>query len=111
MGLLSALSVSVLTLLAVMLSSSTDCPLNELQTAGSPPDDIHPQCQQNQDTVTTITIPNGVIFVTCYSGRQFVSVAFYVCDEGYQPNVSSNGVLRVCRDNGIWSGTSLACGE
>jgi len=97
-----------------MLFSSTDCPLSELQTAVSSPDDIHPQCQLNQDTVSTITIRNGVIFVTCYSGRQFVSGAFYVCDEGYQPNVSSNvtsSVLRVCRDNGLWSGTTIACGE
>ena len=37
-----------------------------------------------------------------------------MCDEGYQPNVSSNvtfSISRVCRDDGTWSGTSLACGE
>ena len=43
-----------------------------------------------------------------------MSVASYECDEGYQPNVSSNvtsSVFRVCRDNGMWSGTTIACGE
>ena len=86
-----------------------ECPLSELQTAGPPPDDKYPQCYQDQDTVTSITIPNGVVNVTCYSGRQFVSVASHVCDEGYQPNVTST--VRVCRDNGLWSGTTIACGE
>ena len=90
-------------------SSFTDCPLSELQMAGPPPDDIFPKCQQDQDTVTSITIPNGVINVTCYIGRQFVSVASHVCDEGYQPNVTSS--VRVCRDNGLWSGTTIICGE
>ena len=51
-------------------------------------------------------VPHGVINVTCYSGRQFVSVASHVCDEGYQPNVTSS--VRVCRDNGLWSGTTIA---
>ena len=87
----------------------TDCPLSELQATGTPADDKYPQCQQDQDTVTSITIPNGVVNVTCYSGRQFVSVASLVCDEGYQPNVTSS--VRVCRDNGLWSGTIIACGE
>ena len=87
----------------------TDCPLSELQMAGLPPDDNYPQCQQNQDTETTITMPNGVVNVTCYSGRQFVSVASPVCDEGYQPNATST--VRVCRDNGLWSGTIIVCGE
>ena len=77
--------------------------------AGPPPDDSCPQCQQDQDIVTSITIPNGVVNVTCYSGRQFVSVASHVCDEGYQPNVTSS--VRVCRDNGVWSGTTIVCGE
>ena len=45
----------------------TDCPLSELQMAGPPRDDIYPQCQQDQDTVTSITIPNGFVNVTCYS--------------------------------------------
>ena len=72
-------------------------------------DDNYPQCQQDQDTVTSITITNGVVNVTCYSGRQFVSVASHVCDEGYQPNVTSS--VRVCRDNGLWSGTTIVCGE
>ena len=89
--------------------SPTDCRLSELQTGGPPPDDNYPQCQQDQDTVTSITIPNGVVNVTCYSGRQFVSVASHVCDEGYQPNVTSS--VRVCRDNGLWSGTTIVCGE
>ena len=89
-------------------SSSTDCPLSELQTTGPPPDDSYPQCQQNRDTVTTITIPNGIVNVTCHSGRQFVSVASHVCDEGYQPNATSS--VRVCRDNGLWSGTTIVCG-
>ena len=93
----------------IYLSSPTDCPLNELQTAGPPPVDNYPHCQPNQDTVTSITIPNGVVNVTCYSGRQFVSVASHVCDEGYQPNTTSS--VRVCRDNGVWSGTTIACGE
>ena len=44
-------------------------------------------------------VPHGVINVTCYSGRQFVSVASHVCDEGYQPNATSS--VRVCRDNGV----------
>ena len=92
-----------------VLSNSTDCPLSELQTGGPPPDDNYPQCQQDQDTVTSITIPNGVVNVTCYSGRQFVSVASHVCDEGYQPNATSS--VRVCRDNGLWSGTNIVCGE
>ena len=48
-----------------------------------------------------------VVNVTCYSGRQFVSVASHVCDEGYQPNATSS--VRVCRDNGLWSGTIIAC--
>ena len=87
----------------------TDCPLSELQIAGPLPDENYPQCQSNQDTVTSITIPNGVVNVTCYSGRQFVSVASHVCDEGYQPNATSS--VRVCRDNGGWSGTTIACGE
>ena len=89
--------------------SLTDCPLSELQMAGSLPDDNFPQCQQDQDTVTTITIPNGVINVTCYSGRQFVSVASHVCGEGYQPNATST--VRVCRDNGLWSGNTIVCGK
>ena len=92
-----------------LLFLKTDCPLSELQTAGPPPDDIYPQCQQDQDTVTSIAILNGVVNVTCYSGRQFVSVASHVCDEGYQPNATST--VRVCRDNGVWSGTTIACGE
>ena len=54
-------------------------------------------------------VPHGVISVTCYSGRQFVSVASHVCDEGYQPNATST--VRVCRDNGLWSGTTMVCGE
>ena len=87
----------------------TDCPLSELHTAGPPRDDSYPQCQQDQDTVTSITIPNGVVNVACYSGRQFVSVASHVCDEGYQPNATSS--VRVCRDNGLWSGTTIVCGE
>ena len=86
--------------------SPKDCALSELQTAGLP-DDNYPKCQPTQDTVTSITIPNGVINVTCYSGRQFVSVVSHVCDEGYQPNVTSS--VRVCRDNGLWSGTIIAC--
>ena len=94
---------------SILCSSPTDCPLSELQTGGFPPDDCYPQCQLNQDTVTSITIPNGVVHVTCYSGRQFVSVASHVCDEGYQPNATSS--VRVCRDNGLWSGTNIACGE
>ena len=77
--------------------------------AGPPPDDNYPQCQQDQDTVTSIAILNGVVNVTCYSGRQFVSVASHVCDEGYQPNATSS--VRVCRDNGLWSGTIIVCGE
>ena len=87
----------------------TDCPLSELQMAGPSPDDIFPQCQQDQDTVTSITIPNGVVNVTCYSGRQFMSVASHVCDEGYQLNATSS--VRVCRDNGVWSGAAIVCGE
>ena len=77
--------------------------------ARPPLDDNYPQCQPNQDTVTSITILNGVVNVTCYSGRHFVSVASHVCDEGYQPNATST--VRVCRDNGMWSGTIIACGE
>ena len=92
-----------------VLSNSTDCPLGELGIAGFFLNDIFPQCQQDQDIVTSITIPNGVVNVTCYSGRQFVSVASHVCDEGYQPNATSS--VRVCRDNGLWSGTTIACGE
>jgi len=38
-----------------------------------------------------------------------VSVASHVCDEGYQPNATST--VRVCRDNGLWSGTTVVCGE
>ena len=87
----------------------TDCPLSELQMAGPLPDENYPQCQPNQDIVTSISIPYGVVNVTCYSGRQFVSVASYVCDEGYQPNAISS--VRVCRDNGLWSGTNIVCGE
>ena len=30
--------------------------------------------------MTSITMPNGVVNVTCYSGRQFVSVASHVCE-------------------------------
>ena len=90
-------------------SSPTDCPLGELQMAGLPPGENDRLCQLNQDTVTSITIPNGVVNVTCYSGRQFVSVASHVCDEGYQPNATSG--VRVCRDNGLWSGTTIVCGE
>ena len=90
--------------------TKTDCPLSELQTPGSSTDDNYHQCQQDQDTVTSIAIPsNRVVNVTCYSGRQFVSVASHVCDEGYQPNATSN--VRVCRDNGLWSGTNIVCGE
>ena len=77
--------------------------------AGSLPDDNFPQCQQDQDTVTSITVPNGVVNVTCYSGRLFVSVASHVCDEGYQPNATST--VRVCRDNGGWSGNTIVCGK
>ena len=88
--------------------SLLDCPLHELQMVGSPSDDSYPRCQLNQDTVTTVTIPNGVILVSCYSGRQFVSIASYVCDEGYQPDLNSS--VRVCRDNGMWSGTAVVCG-
>ena len=77
--------------------------------AGPTLDDSYPQCQQDQDTLTSIIIPNGVVNVTCYSGRQFVSVASHVCDEGYQPNATSSA--RVCRDNGLWSGTNIVCGE
>ena len=77
---------------------------------GSLPDDnSYRHCKHNQDSVTTISILNGEVIVTCYSGRQFVSVASYVCSEGYQPNVSSS--VRVCRDNGTWSGTTIACGK
>ena len=49
-------------------------------------------------------VPHGVINVTCYSGRQFVSVVSHVCDKGYQPNATSS--VRVSRDNGVWSGTT-----
>jgi len=91
-------------------SFSTDCPLSDLQGPNTLPDsNNYPPCQHNQDTVTTIAIPNGEISVTCYNGRQFVSVASYVCSQGYHPNVSSS--VRVCRDNGAWSGTIIACGE
>ena len=90
-------------------SSPTDCLLHELQMAGPALDESYPQCQPDHNTVTSITIPNGVVNVTCYSGRQFMSVAYHVCDEGYQPNVTSS--VRVCRDNGLWSGTIIACGE
>ena len=38
-----------------------------------------------------------------------MSVASYVCDEGYQPDVNSN--VRVCRDNGVWSGSAIFCGK
>ena len=76
---------------------------------GPPLDDIYPQCQLNQNTVTSITIPNGVVNVTCYNGKEFVFVASHVCDEGYQPNATSS--VRVCRENGLWSGTTIACGE
>ena len=38
-----------------------------------------------------------------------MSVASHVCDEGYQPNATSS--VRVCRDNGLWSGTTIVCGE
>ena len=38
-----------------------------------------------------------------------MSVASHVCNEGYQPNATSS--VRVCRDNGVWSGTIIACGE
>jgi len=93
----------------VLCFSPIDCPLSELQMAGLHLDDIYPQCQHEQDTVTSITLPNGVVNVTCYSGRQFVSVASHVCDEGYQPNATSS--VRVCRDNGLWSGTIIVCGE
>ena len=89
--------------------SLTDCSLSELQVAEPPSEDNYPQCQQDQDIVTFITIPNGVVNVTCYCGRQFVSVASHVCDEGYQPNATSS--VRVCRDNGVWSGTNVVCGE
>ena len=89
--------------------SPTDCLLSKLQMAGPPPDDNYTQCQQDQDTEISITIPNGVVNVICYSGRQFVSVASHVCDEGYQPNATST--VRVCRDNGLWSGTTIVCGE
>ena len=90
-------------------SNSTDCPLSELGIAGPFLDGNYHLCQQDQDTVTSITIPNGVINVTCYSGRQFMSVASHVCDEGYHPNTTSS--VRVCRDNGLWSGTTIVCGE
>ena len=38
-----------------------------------------------------------------------MSVASHVCDEGYQPNATSS--VRECRDNGVWSGTTIVCGE
>ena len=38
-----------------------------------------------------------------------MSVASHMCDEGYQPNATSS--VRVCRDNGLWSGTIIVCGE
>ena len=38
-----------------------------------------------------------------------MSVASYVCNEGYQPNVTSS--VRVCRHNGTWSGAIIACGK
>ena len=90
-------------------SSPADCPLSELQTGGSPPDDKYPECHQDHGTVTSITIPNGVVNVTCYSGRQFVSVASHVCDEGYQATATSS--VPVCKDNGLWSETNIVCGE
>ena len=96
-------------MMCLYFSFPKDCPLSELQAPGSSPDDNYPQCQPDKDTVTSITIPNGVVNVTCYSGRQFVSVASHVCDEGYQPNATST--VRVCRDNGLWSGTTIVCGE
>ena len=54
-------------------------------------------------------VPDGVINVTCYSGRQFVFETSHVSDEGYQPNATSS--VQVCRDNGLWSGTTIVCGE
>ena len=96
-------------LIVLTSPTATDCPLSELQMAGPPPDGNYPQCQQDQDTVTSIIIHNGVINVTCYCGRQFVSVASHVCDEGNQTNATTS--VRVCRDNGLWSGTTIVCGE
>ena len=38
-----------------------------------------------------------------------MSAASYVCSEDYRPNVTPS--VRVCRDSGEWSGTTIACGE
>ena len=36
-------------------------------------------------------------------------MASHVCYKGYQSNITTS--VRVCRDNGLWSGTIIVCGE
>ena len=56
----------------------------------------------------TVSISNGII---CYTGTTYGSLAYTVCDEGYELSSASGKIvnLRECLQNGQWSEIHVIC--
>ena len=72
----------------------------------------YPSC--DDETVGSAVLVNTTLktaTVAYYSGTTAGSTACFVCDESseYAPNTSTT-TERVCRSNGTWSGSAIACG-
>ena len=54
----------------------------------------------------------SIATVAYYTGTTAGSRACFVCDEsiGYAPNTTTTTAVRVCQNNGMWSGTPIICG-
>ena len=65
----------------------------------------HDQCRLSEGAAS---ITNGVV---CYTGTATGSLAYYICDDGYELNDLREGVMnpRECNQDGQWSGTEPEC--
>lgn len=85
-----------------------ECQLSDLQLgsemASTPSTD--PRCTTFGNSVAGIHIEYGVV---CYSGTAINSMAVYICDQGYLPSTIAG--VRVCRNDGTWSGSTTVCSK
>ena len=99
----------------------TGCPLAEIwiQSSSNLPDvrslndtaARYPSCDNS--SVGSAVLENTTLntaTVAYYNGTTPGSRACYVCDEDNQYELNSTITVRVCQNNGLWSGSPIICG-
>ena len=71
----------------------------------------YPSCDDGSvGSVVLVNTTLNTATVAYYSGTTAGSTACFICDESseYAPNITTTE--RVCRNNGMWSGSTILCG-